>query len=55
MRTGYRILVERPYRNRPVGRPRRGEKHVKMDVRETVWGGVDWSDLAQEGTGGGIL
>jgi hypothetical protein len=32
---------------RPLGRPRRRwEDNIKMDLRETGWGGMDWIDLA---------
>jgi hypothetical protein len=34
---------------RPLGRPkRRREDNIKMDVRETGWGGMDWIQLAQD-------
>jgi hypothetical protein len=45
----YRILVIKPEGNRPLGRPRRSwVDNVKMDLRETGWGDVDWIDLAQK-------
>jgi hypothetical protein len=48
-RNAYRILVEKPEGNRPLGRPRRRwEDNVKMDLREIGWGGMDWTDLAQD-------
>jgi hypothetical protein len=32
---------------RPFGRPRRRlEDNIKMDLRKTGWGGVDWINLA---------
>jgi hypothetical protein len=32
-----------------VGRPRhRWEDNIKMDLREVGWGGVNWSELAQD-------
>jgi hypothetical protein len=38
-----------PERTRPPGRPRhRWENNIKMDVRETGWGGNDWIQLAQD-------
>jgi hypothetical protein len=44
-----RILVEKPKGERPLGRSRRRwENNVKMDLREIVWGGMDWIDLAQD-------
>jgi hypothetical protein len=38
----YRILVEKPDRKRPLGRPRRmWMDKIKMDLREIGWDGVD--------------
>jgi hypothetical protein len=43
-----RILVGKPERKRPLGRPkRRLADNIKMDLREIGWGGMDWIDLAQ--------
>jgi hypothetical protein len=49
-RTGlYRVLVGKPKRNRPLGRPRRRwENTNKMDLQEVGFGGMDWIDLAQD-------
>jgi hypothetical protein len=48
-RNAHKILVGKPERKRPLGRPRRGwEDNIKMDVREIGWGGMDWTDLAQD-------
>jgi hypothetical protein len=48
-RTAYRILVEKPERKRPLGRPRRRrEDSIKMDLREIGWGGIDWIRLDQD-------
>jgi hypothetical protein len=34
---------------RPLGRPRhRWVVNVKMDLRGIRWGGMDWTDLAQD-------
>jgi hypothetical protein len=45
----YRILVGKPEGNRPLRRSRRRwENNVKMDLREMGWGGMDWTDLAQD-------
>jgi hypothetical protein len=45
----YRILVEKPEGQRPLGRPRcRWVDNIKMDVREIGWDGMDWIDLAQD-------
>jgi hypothetical protein len=48
-RNAYRILVGKPERKRPIGRPRRRwEDNNKMDLREIGWGGMYWIDLAQD-------
>jgi hypothetical protein len=48
-RNAYRILVGKPKRNRPLGRPtRRWVDDIKMDLREIGWGGMDFIDLAQD-------
>jgi hypothetical protein len=45
----YRILVEKPEEKRPLGRPRRRwVDNIEKDLRDTVWEGMDWSDLAQD-------
>jgi hypothetical protein len=45
----YRILVGKPEGKRPLGRPRRRwVDNVKIDLREIVWGSMDWIDLAQD-------
>jgi hypothetical protein len=39
----------KPEVKRPVARPRRRWVHnIKMDLRETGSGGMDWIDLAQD-------
>jgi hypothetical protein len=41
-RNAYRILVENPEGNRPLGRPRlRWVDNIKMDLREIGWDGID--------------
>jgi hypothetical protein len=43
----HRILVGKPEMKRPVGRLRhRYEYNIKMDLRGTGWGGMDYIDLA---------
>jgi len=43
----HRVLVGKPERKRPLGRPRRRwENNIKMDLRE-VGEGKDWMELAQ--------
>ena len=45
----YRILLRRPEENSLLGRPTgRWEYHIKMDLQEVEWGGIDWIDLAQD-------
>jgi hypothetical protein len=48
-RSAYRVLVGKPEGKRPLGRPRRRwEDNIKMDLRNIRWGGMDWTDLAQD-------
>jgi hypothetical protein len=48
MRTAYRLLVGKPERKRPLGRPiHRWVDNIKMDLVEVGCGGVDWIGLAQ--------
>jgi hypothetical protein len=45
----YRILVGRPEGKRPLGRHRRRwEDNIRLDLREMGWGGMHWTDLAQD-------
>jgi hypothetical protein len=45
----YRVLVGKPERKRPLGRPRcRWGYNFKMDLQEVVCGGVEWIKLAQD-------
>jgi len=45
----YRILVGKPGRKRPLGKPRcRWEDNIKMDLQEVGCGGMDWIKLAQQ-------
>jgi hypothetical protein len=49
VRGAYNILVGRPERRRPLGRPRRKwEDNIKMDLREIGFGNVDCIHLAQD-------
>jgi hypothetical protein len=48
-RNAYRLLVGKPGRKRPLGRPRRRwVDNVRMDLGEVGWGDVDWIGLAQD-------
>jgi hypothetical protein len=48
-RNACRILVGKPEGKRPLGRyRRRWEDNIKMDLRDTGLGGMDWIDLAQD-------
>jgi hypothetical protein len=43
-----KILVGKPERKRPLGRPRcRWEDDIEMNLGEIGWGGIEWIDLAQ--------
>jgi hypothetical protein len=45
----YKVLVGKPEGKRPPVRPsRRWEDGIRMDLRETGLGGVDWIRLAQD-------
>jgi hypothetical protein len=57
-RNVYRVLVGRPERERPLGRPRRRwEDGIKMDLREIGWGEYVWSGFTwfRIGIVGGLL
>jgi hypothetical protein len=48
-RNTYKILDAKPEAKRPLGRPRRTwEDNIKMNLRETRFGGMDWTHLAQD-------
>jgi hypothetical protein len=48
IRNSYNIFIRKPEGKRQRGRPRRRwEDNIRMDIRETVWEGVDWMHLAQ--------
>jgi hypothetical protein len=45
----YKVIVGKPEGKRPLDRPRRRwEDGIKMVIRETGWGGVDWINLAHD-------
>jgi hypothetical protein len=55
-RNACRILVGKPEKNTPLGRPRRRRvDNIKMDLREIGWDGVEWIDIAKDRTSGGLL
>jgi hypothetical protein len=54
-RNMYKVLVGKPNRKKPLGRPRRRwEDGIRMDLGEIGWGwgGLYW---LRTGTGGGLL
>jgi hypothetical protein len=55
-RTAYRIFVGKPEGKRPLGSPRRRwVDNIKMNLTEIGWDGMDWIDVAQIRTSGGLL
>jgi len=45
----YSVLVGKPERKRPLGRPRgRWEDNIRMEIQEVGCGGTDWIDVIQE-------
>jgi hypothetical protein len=57
-RNACRILVGKPERKRPLGRPRRRwVDNIKMDLREIGWDGVEWIGMIwfRIETSGGLL
>jgi hypothetical protein len=48
-RNVYKVLLGKPEGKRPLGRPRRRwEERIRMDLRETGWGSVEWIQLAKD-------
>jgi hypothetical protein len=48
-RNTYRLLVRKPERKRPLGRPRRRwVDNIRMDLGEVGWGDVDWIGVAKD-------
>jgi len=43
------VLVRKPERKRPVGRPRSTwEDNIKMDLQEVGCGAMDWIEMVQD-------
>jgi hypothetical protein len=43
------MIVGKPEKKRPLGRPRcTQEDNAKIDLRETGWSSIGWTDLAQD-------
>jgi hypothetical protein len=52
----HRLVVGKPEGKRPLGRPRRRwEDNIKKDLQEMGRSCGDWTELAQDRTGGGRL
>jgi hypothetical protein len=47
-RNSYRLLVEKPEGNSPLGGPRHRLDNIRMDLLELGWGDVDWIGLAED-------
>jgi hypothetical protein len=48
-RNVYKVLMGKPEGKRPLGRPRRRcEDGIRMNLRETSWGSVEWIQLPQD-------
>jgi hypothetical protein len=55
-RGAYRVLVGRPQGKRTFGRlRRRWENSIKVELQEVGWGGMDYTDLAQDRDSRGAL
>jgi hypothetical protein len=48
LRNVYKILIGKPERKRPLGRPRCRWKNIKMDLRDIGWEGLSCVHLAQD-------
>ena len=47
-RDAYGDLLGQPDGKRPLVRPKRKWKDIKMDLQEVGWGGINWNYLAQD-------
>jgi hypothetical protein len=49
MRNAYTILVGKPVKKRPLGRPRcKWDDNIRTDLREAGLEGADWKHLAHD-------
>jgi hypothetical protein len=53
-RNAYRILMGKLEGKTPLGRPR-WKDSINTDLRETEWGGTDWTGLAKDRVQWGAL
>jgi hypothetical protein len=52
----YKVLIGKPEGRGALGRQRsRGSDEIRIDLRETGWGSVEWIHWLRIGTGGGLL
>ena len=52
----YRVLFGKPEGKKPHERPRRRwEDNIKMDIQDVGFEGIDWIDVVQDRTSGGLL
>jgi hypothetical protein len=48
-RCAYKVLLGSFDRKNPLGRSmHRWKNNIKMDFQEVGWGGMDWTDVAQD-------
>jgi hypothetical protein len=47
-RNAYRVFLGKPVGKKPVRCGYMWEDSIKMDLREIGWGGMDWTQLAQD-------
>jgi hypothetical protein len=48
-RNACKTSLKKPEGRRPLGRPRRRlDGNIKMDLKNMGWGGMEWTDLAQD-------
>jgi hypothetical protein len=54
-RNAYRIFVGKPEGKNHWEDQGRWVYNIKIDLREIGWDGVEWIDMVQVGTSGGLL